>query len=361
MIAETSYPYTTEDGDGCGNSMEEYLPTEGYTATLQGQASEIRDVCAMAVEAEGLGVFYWGGIWIPVGSDRDSNAKIWEEFGSGWASSAASDYDKENVGNDYGGCSWENQALFDFTGHPLETLNVFKYLKYGTISEDGIAYIPDTTMDVVIGSNVVMPASVEAVHYDKTKNAPVKVTWNEEDVKKINAERAGQYGVRGVAENGDEVKCIVTVGYVNLLLNPGFEELDKNMWKVTNETGDNPTDYQEKEADAHSGDFSFHYWSSDAMDFSIEQTVTGLQAGTYTASVYSQGGDFDDTAVLEFYVVSDGETYTESFMNNGWCKWRNPRIKDVVLTGDTITVGVRIKGNPGSWGTLDDFTLNKVD
>ena len=64
MIAETSYAYTSEDGDGQGNS---FVGTddivEGYPATVQSQATVVRDVCAAANEVGAIGVFYWGGTW----------------------------------------------------------------------------------------------------------------------------------------------------------------------------------------------------------------------------------------------------------------------------------------------------------
>jgi arabinogalactan endo-1,4-beta-galactosidase len=133
VIAETSYCYTSEDGDGTANSLGGVDDlVEGYPATVQGQASMIRDVFAAANEAGASGVFYWEGTWIPVGKATEDNSAIWEEYGSGWASSYASDYDPEDAGLYYGGCSWDNQAFFDFEGHPLASLNLFKYLKYGT-------------------------------------------------------------------------------------------------------------------------------------------------------------------------------------------------------------------------------------
>lgn len=132
VIAETSYCYTSEDGDGCANSVTGTDDlVEGYPATVQGQASMIRDICAAANEAGAIGVFYWEGVWVPVGKASADNSSIWEKFGSGWASSYAADYDPEDAGLYYGGCSWDNQAMFDFDGHPLASLNVFKYLKYG--------------------------------------------------------------------------------------------------------------------------------------------------------------------------------------------------------------------------------------
>lgn len=130
FLAETSYAYTLEDGDGNGNNFASTSDiVEGYPATVKGQASIIHDICAAVNEVGGGGIFYWEGAWIPVGPKGANNSPIWEEFGSGWASSFASDYDPEQAGAYYGGCSWDNQAFFDFTGHPLESINVFKYMR----------------------------------------------------------------------------------------------------------------------------------------------------------------------------------------------------------------------------------------
>ena len=94
-----------------------------------GQATMIRDICKNVSEVGGIGVFYWEGAWIPVGPADADNSAIWEKYGSGWASSYASDYDPEDAGLYYGGCSWDNQALFDFKGNPLDSLKVFGELK----------------------------------------------------------------------------------------------------------------------------------------------------------------------------------------------------------------------------------------
>lgn len=126
VVLETSYPYTTEDGDGFANSISDAEPAKGYPATVQGQASCIRDVIAAASEADAIGVFYWEGAWIPVGSNSADNSALWEQYGSGWASSYSAGYDPDNAGRYFGGSSWDNQAFFDFSGHPLESLNVFK-------------------------------------------------------------------------------------------------------------------------------------------------------------------------------------------------------------------------------------------
>ena len=47
-------------------------------------------------------------------ADADNSA-LWEKYGSGWASSYSAEYDPDDAGLYYGGCSWDNQAMFDFT------------------------------------------------------------------------------------------------------------------------------------------------------------------------------------------------------------------------------------------------------
>lgn len=60
------------------------------------------------------------------------NKEAWEKYGSGWASSYAGEYDAADAGKWYGGSAVDNQALFDFTGHPLESLKTFAYVHTGT-------------------------------------------------------------------------------------------------------------------------------------------------------------------------------------------------------------------------------------
>lgn len=136
IVAETSYAYTLADGDGqknVVNSMDQ-INIGGYPATIQGQANSLRDVMNATVKAgpNALGVFYWEPAWTPVGpANRDANLPIWEQYGSGWASTAAIGYDTAVNADNYGGSEWDNQALFDFNGKALDSLKVFKYADQG--------------------------------------------------------------------------------------------------------------------------------------------------------------------------------------------------------------------------------------
>lgn len=360
-VAENAYCYTSEDGDGSANSIKGTDDlAEGYSASVQGQANEVRDVCAVASEAGAEGVFYWEGTWIPVGPADADNSSIWEKYGSGWASSYAGGYDPKDAGQYYGGSSWDNQAMFDFTGHPLASLNVFKYLKYGTTAPLVIDTIPEIVMSCNIGAEVKLPDTVSIIYNDRSEEQ-VPVTWDAEDIAAIDTENGGEFTVAGSLDEGTEVTAIVTVERVNYVQNPGFEDDDTSIWTVTYSGETNPTDYQVKAADAHSGEVAFHFWSGTSdMDFSIEQSFTDLEPGTYELSAFSQGGDLAADASMELYAVVDGKELTVPFMLTTYADWQNPTVSGIKVTDGTLTIGVRYQCNKNSWGTLDDVTLNRV-
>lgn len=360
-VAENAYCYTAEDGDGSANSVEGTDDlAEGYSASVQGQANEVRDVCAAASEAGAEGVFYWEGTWIPVGPADADNSNLWEKYGSGWASSYASGYDPKDAGQYYGGCSWDNQAMFDFTGHPLASLNVFKYLKYGATAPLAVDSIPAVTVACNIGTDPELPDTVSVIYNDRSE-AQVPVIWNTDDVAAIDTENGGNFTVSGTLEDGTEVTAAVTVERINYVQNPSFEDADTSMWTVNYSGETDPTDYQVKAADAHSGEVAFHLWSGSAdMDFSIEQSFTDLEPGTYELSAFSQGGDLSDDASMELYALVDGRELTAPFKLTTYADWQNPAIPEIKVTDGYLTIGVRYKCNVNSWGTLDDVTLYKI-
>ncbi|MCG3765825.1 galactosidase [Vibrio cincinnatiensis] len=113
VIAETSYAYTTANGDSLENAYTGAEPAEGYPVSVAGQAlflKEMMELVNAAPEGKGLGIFYWEPAWLPV-----DNAT--------WATQAGMKYTNDlwQEGN-----SWDNQALFDFEGNVLPSMNVFK-------------------------------------------------------------------------------------------------------------------------------------------------------------------------------------------------------------------------------------------
>ena len=133
MVAEISYAYTLEDLDGHQNTIYDGAWGEfGYEISVDSQIKVVED-CVNTLAKLGdysIGICYWEPAWIPVpGADVEERAKLWEEFGSGWASSFASGYDPKDAGEYYGGSAWDNQAWFDKDGKPLDSLNTYEKIK----------------------------------------------------------------------------------------------------------------------------------------------------------------------------------------------------------------------------------------
>lgn len=367
LVAETAYCYTTEDTDGSGNSVDEADLIDAYGATVQSQSAALRDVCATANDAGALGVFYWEGAWIAVGDVNADNSPIWEEFGSGWASSYAAAYDPNDAGKYYGGCSWDNQALFDAAGKPLESLNTFKWLKYGTNADPAIDIVNVPTVTCNIGSDVEMPETVDVVYNNRALNASMPVEWYEEMVLNIDTSKVGTYEITGrildenaTSDDQTEVICIVNVERRNYVSNPSFEDSDTSMWKVSYEGDKNPTDFQQNESDAHTGEYSFHFWSESDMSFYIEQEFDDLEPGTYELKAYFQGGDIDESAQMELYATVGETTVSDAFTAQGYANWQEPTISSIKVTDGKLKIGIRIQCGAKGWGTVDDFTLHKI-
>ena len=297
MILETAFPWTPEDGDASGNSVGGAAELGNYYVDVQGQTQAVRDVFAAASAAGASGVFYWEGAWTPVGSEFAHNQALWEEHGSGWASSYAGAYDPEDAGQYYGGSSWDNQAFFDFEGKALPSLDLFRCLTTGTVSGSGVRYAVDP-----------LASNVRAVEGNQIRNA-------------------------------------------------GFEEEDMSMWTVAFEGGADPTDRQTKSADAHTGDNAFHFWSAGAVDFTVSQTVA-LPAGSWQADAFLQGGDVGADADIRMFVSFGDTTVTsDPVVLDGWVKWKQPQLSFTTAEACEVTLGFTVHTAPKGWGTIDDVSL----
>lgn len=129
MVAETAYPYTSEDGDTFGNAVSEDSESAvfRYNISVEGQAQCLTDVfqAVANVGEKGIGVFYWEPAWLGVnGISWEEQSSLWKKYGSGWATDYAAEYDASVTGA--GGSSYDNQALFDFEGNSLKSLQVFR-------------------------------------------------------------------------------------------------------------------------------------------------------------------------------------------------------------------------------------------
>lgn len=369
MVGETSYAYTHEDGDNSGNSISAESACEfRYPVTVQGQATSVRDTAAAvtACGTSGIGVVYWEPAWIPVpGSSYEERSVLWEKYGSGWASSYAAEYDPNDAGKYYGGSSWDNQAMFDYTGHPLASLSVFRYLKDGATTDVRLDAINKTVVTVRLKDSVTLPDTVQAIFNDgSTKDVPVTWDLSAIDLSNISFQGVATYMISGTAKSNDsimEAVCQLDIVEKNYVENPGFEFSDLSMWNITNV--DNKTTelfVTEKVSDAASGTNSLHFYSTNSVDFVAEQTVTGLAAGTYNYSMTIHGGDAS-TQDIVIYAVADGKTYEMPTSISAWREFKTPKIEGITTTDGIITIGIRVRCSSGAWGNLDDFLLVPVE
>lgn len=362
MVAETAWAYTLEDTDGHANTIGEKPNYEKqYSFTVQGQANEISSVIR-AVASLGdacVGVFYWEPAWIAVPAESlEARKALWEQYGSGWASSYASEYDPQDAGVYYGGCACDNQALFDATGHPLESLKTFSYVRTGTVCPVKVDEVAPVYLTVRRNNPITLPETVTAANNDGT-TAEIPVVWESVDLDKISASEIGTYSVAGTAD-GFPVTCYIDLVDENYIDNSSFEDTDTSMWVVTPIASGIQTDFQNKKMDAHSGNMSLHFWNADAVEWKAEQVVENLKPGNYRFTISAQGGDIAEGAELYIYAVSDGVTYTMPFALNGWVSWQQPVIESIPCQSGSMTVGVYVKCAGGGWGTVDDFLLNPV-
>ncbi len=331
LVLEAAYPYTTEDADGYtnlagGGSLEQ----GGYKATVQGQATAMRDIMvsvAQVPNGRGLGVFYWEPEWIAV-------------KGAGWATGE--------------GNAWENSAMFDFDGNALPSLEVFNRVR----PEQGNAFIPPQVVEVS-AIDVFVPLS-ELPELPET----VKALFSDDAIREISVDwdsypppfldKVGSFKLNGKIEGTDSyaVATIYTGSARNFAQNSGFEDGEAS-WVI--EQNVTAVDISDEVQNVLNGNHALHYWAEGPFEFTVYQTITGLENGNYTFNIWMQGGGQD---ILELY-ASDygGATLTVGFEAKGWREWQNPVIENIAVTNGKVTIGIRVSSTGGTWGFFDDASL----
>jgi arabinogalactan endo-1,4-beta-galactosidase len=333
VITETAYAFTLDNADGQGNLFgENEQNTGGYKATVQGQATAMRDVMAAVAQVpdgRGLGIFYWEPDWIPV-------------EGAGWKTEE--------------GDAWDNQAMFDSKGNALPSINVFNLVR----PKPGRAFIPATITEIYpieikipLGEILKLPATVQAVYSDDSIKKVV-VTWDAIDPTKLMTE--GNFTVAGTVAGTDlKANADITIGgqknYVN---NPGFETGDFTSWTI--EGSNQAVDISNEAQNVHTGTYALHYWLDGPFEFIVSQTITGLENGSYTLSAWIQGGGGEVTLKL-FASGYGGDPLTVDINNTGWQEWQNPAIENIIVTNGECTIGLKVVSNGGSWAFFDEAGL----
>ena len=367
MVMETSYAYTEQDSDFFGNTIGEGTSGD-YPFTPQGQANLVRDLTDTMVNRipGGIGVVYWEGAWISVGSSSwEENHALWEKYGSGWAASFAAAYDPNDAGKYYGGCAVDNQAMFGPDGKPLSSLKVFGLMKNGSETEIRPDALESAFVTCDINGHIVLPETVSAVMNDNSRQA-VDAIWDvtETWLESLRSKGIGTYTVNGQA-GGMAAKCYLTLIEYNFLTDWSFED-GGSAWRVTDLGKADELYVEDKKSDSLTGTKHLHFWSkaADSVCFTLEQDVSGLPAGKYKFSISIMGGDCGQTDIYAYVKVNGVTVGTCPMAVSYYNVWDTGTVSCFEAeAGDAVTVGVYVKcqgtGN-GAWGKLDDAMLNSV-
>jgi arabinogalactan endo-1,4-beta-galactosidase len=341
VIAETSYAFTLEDVPNNGPTAqvfsENLQEVAGYKASVPGQASAIRDVIAALAEVpnnKGLGMFYWEPAWLP-GVD------------TGWATKEAAEYQGEEISED-GGSGWANQAMFNFFGEALPSIQVFNLVRQPNEDYVSPAYVEAANVTVTTseGVEVPLPTTAQVLYSDDAYRAVVVASWTPSD---YDYNKAGSYTAEGTLVGGGTVTANITVKPKNYIINPGIENSNMSTWVLVDSS-------RSSEA-AYTGSYSLHFWNRDLV--SAKQTITNLPKGIYSLSMRSRIGG-DPIGESYMYAETNGETLNTALTMSGWTNWNLNTINDIEVRNGTLEIGAIVNNSLNAGGDFDDWELIKV-
>lgn len=387
MVAETSYAYTLEDSDGhdntvrVGNNDTAENTTEPFTE--QGQATAIRNLINTVNNAGGLGVYYWEPAWLTVGDTRGltgdaydnqvaANKALWEEKGSGWASSYAKEYEADDAGKWYGGSAVDNEAMFYPDGTASPSLHVWNYVKTGAVSNlVSVEKVGDSLSDTIIaGTTYTLPETLEITYSDKKENA--QITWKEADVQKIDTNTPGIYVVNGtvalrdditrgayVGKTSADVQWTLNVKEKNLFTDSEAAEFDSDENYVREGNGLKPFPYNEN---VYSGKYALGWYSTSAEKASVTYKKNlALTKGTYTFEAKTMG-EKDDVVSLQILDTDKQVLYEDTKTLTGYTAsksgWQTPSVTFTLTEDKVVTFRIAIAMRAEGWGAVDALYLH---
>ncbi len=341
VIAETAYPFTDKNADSTPNSFSGEDPLAGgFAVSVQGQATEIRDVMAALAavpDGRGIGLFYWEPDWIPV-------------KGAGWMTGA--------------GDGWENQAWWDFSGKPLASMWTYRLVSESDVSAaPTVASVPEITVRTAVHQIPELPDRIPA-YFSDGSIPRVSVTWQPVDPSEY--AQVGSFTVVGsVAGSSLPARAKVTVTQ-NAVVNGGFESGSLAPWQTEASSGGQPVsaftvEKSPSSNNSHSGDYTGSYWYGAPYTFKVFQAIRGLAPGRYTLRAWVMGASGKPgslPAALRLFAESGGAVRTAEVTNTGWRKWVEYTIGEILVgPSGSCTVGLEGDMNAGDWGKLDDVEL----
>ena len=344
-VMETAYAFTEDDGDDQGNAFQVYSgDSEGYLPSVQGQATAIRDVInVVASVPNGLGVFYWEPAWIPV-------------KGAGLSATE--------------GDTWENQGMFDFKGRALPSLAVWNLVggkgevtnKWGGSAKVGSGFTPyaqsePITITTTPGKEPALP-SFNKILFTNDKENKIQVIWEKHDWKAETKPRTFELKGRITGTDFIPVAKVTISQNLNLVEDSSFESGNLGKWTLD---GDGAACFIENnKGNAKTGKFTYKYWLGTGFKSTLRQTFTGLDNGTYEASIWAMGGGGENEIAFRATGFDGAKVESVAVVNTGWKNWNQYKIR-IPVKENKLTLEIFLNTNNGNWGNFDDVELFKVE
>lgn len=334
VIVETAYAFTTDAGPDGGSNIFGNADVEkvGYKASVQGQASFVRDLIERIADVPndlGAGVFYWEPTWLGVA-------------GAGWITGQTN--------------GWENQAMFDYSGKVLDSLDVFWLVsETGNLQPMAIDSVETINLELDAGqTSFTLPTQVRIV-YNTDQFADVAVTWG--DTTAVDTSKSGDYLVPATLADGSTINVPVSllIKKQNVLLNSSFESGSYSEWVLA---GDSIFTMSSDANAALTGQFTLNYWLDQDFKTTLTQNLTGLDNGKYRLSIAIMGESKGATA-SKVSVTSGANTAEVALTTSGWLNWATFTTEVEVVNGQADIV-VSLDEVAQSWGYIDDITFTAI-
>jgi len=160
----------------------------------------------------------------------------------------------------------------------------------------------------------------------------------------------------GLTTNGGDWTIDVSAGawstpITNLVQNGGFES-DFANWTTTGNAS-----IATAVAEVHTGSKAVKSYSTSAYVTTINNTITNVAAGTYTAQVWSRAGGSFNQRVLEVYINGTKSKELTLPIATAWTSYSITGIS--VPVGATVSVAISLNANARGWTQFDDFSFNR--
>lgn len=149
----------------------------------------------------------------------------------------------------------------------------------------------------------------------------------------------------------------------NLLSNISFEQNDVtttpsdwNVWLSSTTSSDTvKTEY----GNAYDGNYKLTFWDDEAYSCSLYKTYTNIPNGTYQFSIWAMTNGDQDT--LQLYAKNYGGDELNTAITTSDVNWNIFSIDEIVVTNNTLEIGVYSVAGADDWCNLDMAILRKVE